>query len=153
MVNTEEWYNNIVLVLKPNRTVWLSLHPVRFNQTLTRPLHRGPTVNVILPMLIHAQYLTVIYDSFGYHNLNLDKKSLYLTISACQFVRYRYTKLPFGAALAEDMIQQKKYKIFKDLPIVFGTADDILIVGYDANGHDHDTLQKRVTRDMLKKKS
>ena len=32
-------------------------------------------------------------------------------------------------------------EIFKDLPNVFGIADDILIVGYDNDGKDHgDTL-------------
>ena len=37
----------------------------------------------------------------------------------------------------------KKYEIFKDLPNVFGIADDILVVGYDSNGKDHDeTLQQ-----------
>ena len=28
-------------------------------------------------------------------------------------------------------------EIFKDLPNVFGIADDILVVGYDSDGNDH----------------
>ena len=37
---------------------------------------------------------------------------------------------------------QKTDKIFKDLPNVFGITDDILVVGYDRDGKDHDdTLQ------------
>ena len=32
-----------------------------------------------------------------------------------------------------DMFQQKIDKTFKDLPNVFGIADDILILGYDAD--------------------
>ena len=36
------------------------------------------------------------------------------------------------------MFQQKIDEIFKDLPNVFGITDDILVVGYDANGRDHD---------------
>ena len=46
--------------------------------------------------------------------------------------------LPFGAALAGDMFQRKIDEIFKDLPNVFGIADDILAVGYDDDGKDHD---------------
>ena len=41
------------------------------------------------------------------------------------------------------MFQRKIDEIFNDLPNVFGIADDILVVGYQADGKDHDkTLQK-----------
>ena len=36
------------------------------------------------------------------------------------------------------MFQCKIDGIFKDLPNVFGIADDILVVGYDGDGKDHD---------------
>ena len=36
------------------------------------------------------------------------------------------------------MCQRKIGEIFKDLPSVFGIADDILVVGYDVDGKDHD---------------
>ena len=36
------------------------------------------------------------------------------------------------------MFQWKIDEIFKDLPNVFGIADDILVVGYDSDGKDHD---------------
>ena len=35
------------------------------------------------------------------------------------------------------MFQQRTDEIFKDLPCIFGIADDILIVGYDADGINH----------------
>ena len=74
--------------------------------------------------------------SSGYHNLKLDDKSSYLTIFACQFGRYK--RLPFGAVPAGDVFQRKIDEIFKDLPNVFGSADDILVVGYDVDGKDHE---------------
>ena len=41
------------------------------------------------------------------------------------------------------MFQRKIDKIFEDFPSVFSIADDILVVGYEADGKDHDdTLQK-----------
>ena len=52
--------------------------------------------------------------------------------------RYRYKRLPFEAAPTGIMFQQKMDKIFKDLPNVFGIADDILIVVYHNDGKDHD---------------
>ena len=36
------------------------------------------------------------------------------------------------------MFQRKMDEIFKGLPNVFGIADDILILGYDADSRDHD---------------
>ena len=62
----------------------------------------------------------------------------YLTIFACQFGRYRCARLLFGASLAGDKFHHKLDKIFKGLPNVFSIANDILIVGYDAESKDHD---------------
>ena len=42
------------------------------------------------------------------------------------------------------MFQRKTDKIFKELPNVSGIADDILVVGYEADGKDHDETFCRV---------
>ena len=109
------------------------LGPQKLNQALIRPVHMVPTANDIFTKVTNAEYLTVKNASLGYHNLKHDNKSSYLTTFACQFGRYRLTRLPFGVAPAGDMFQQKMDKIFKDLPNVFGVADDIVILGYDAD--------------------
>ena len=44
-------------------------------------------------------------------------------------------------APAGNRFQWMVNKIFKDLPNVFHIAYDILIVGYDADGSDHDKTQ------------
>ena len=64
-------------------------------------------------------------------------------VFACQFGRYRYKQLPFRAAPTGDMFQRKIDKISEELPNVYGIADDILVVGYEADGKDYDkTLQR-----------
>ena len=68
----------------------------------------------------------------------LDNKSSYLTTFACQFGRYGVKRLLFGAAPAGDIFQRKIDEIFKTLPNLFGIADDILVLGYDIDGKDHD---------------
>ena len=45
----------------------------------------GLTLNDNLPKLNNAKYLSLIDVSSAYHNLKLDEKSSYLTMSACQF--------------------------------------------------------------------
>ena len=94
--------------------------------------------NDILPKLNNAQYLSLIDAGSGYHNLKQVKRLSYLTIFVCQFVRYRYKRLPFEAAPVGDMFQRKIDKIFKGFPNVFHVAVDILVVGNDADGRAHD---------------
>ena len=126
-----------MVVPKANGKVWLCLDQARLNQVLIRPIHRGPTLNDILPKLTGVKYMSIIDASSGYHNLKLDKKSSYLTTFACQFGRYRYKHLPFGAVPADDMFQCKIDEIFNDMPNVFRIADDILVIGYNNDGMDH----------------
>ena len=80
-----EWCNSFVLVPKANGKVQLCLDPVRLNQALIRPVHRGSTLNDILPRLNNVKYMSIIDTSLEYHNLKLDEKSSYLTMFACPF--------------------------------------------------------------------
>ena len=133
-----EWCNSFVVVPKANCKVRLCLDPAQLNQALIRPVHREPTLNDILPKLNSIQYLSLIDTSSRYHNLWLDEKSSYLMMFTCQFGRYRYKRLPFGAAPAGDLFHQKIDEIFNNMPNVFGIADDILVAGYNTDGKDHD---------------
>ena len=42
------------------------------------------------------------------------------------------------------MLQRKLDDIFKDLPNVFGIADNILVVGYDRDAKDHNDILQGV---------
>ena len=129
---------------KANGKVRLCLDPGWLNQALKRPIHRVPTLNDILPNLNNAKYLSLIDTSSRYHNLKLDEKSSYFLKFAWQFGRYRYKRLTFGVVLAGEMFQRKIDEIVKDMPNVFGIANDILVAGYDADGKDHDETVLRV---------
>ena len=141
---TSEWCNSFVLVPKDNGKVRLCLDLACLTQALIRPVHRGPTLNDILPKLNNVKYLSFIDASTGYHILKLDKKSSYLTMFACQFGRYGYKCLPFGAASAGNMFQRKIDEIFNDMQNVFGLTDNILVAGYEGDGRDHDKTVQRV---------
>ena len=90
--------------------------------------------------------MSTIDLNLGYHNLKLDKQSSYLTTFACPFGRYRYKWLPFRAMPAGDMFQCKIDEIFNDMPNVFGIADNILVIGYDKDGTDHDEAVYKVLK-------
>ena len=70
-----EWCNSFVLVPKTNGKDRLCLNLARLNQALIRPIHRGPTLNDILPRLNNVKYMSITDASLGYHNLQLDTKS------------------------------------------------------------------------------
>ena len=144
---TSEWCNSFVLVPKANGNVRLCLDPARLNQALIRPVHWGLTLNDILPKLNNVQYMSIINASSGYHNLKLDKQSSYLSTFSCPFGRYQYKQLPFRAACAGDMFQWKIDEIFNDMLNVFGIADDILVIGCDKDGADHDEAVYNVLRE------
>ena len=84
--------------------------------------------------------------SSSYHNLKLDKQSSYLTTFSCSFGRHGYKCLPFRAVPAGDMFQCKINEIFNDMPNVFGIADNILVIGYDKNGANHNEAVYSVLR-------
>ena len=135
---TVEWCNSFVLVPKANDKVRFFLDPARLNQSLIRPVHKGPTLNDILPKSNNVKYLSLIDVSSAYHNLKLSDRSSYFTTLVCQLGRERYKRLPFEAAPAGDISQCKTDEIFKDLPNVFGIVDNILVVGYDSHSKDPD---------------
>ena len=78
--------------------------------------------------------------------ISLDKHLSYLTTFACPFGRYTYKHLPFRAVPAGNMFQCKIDEIFHDMPNVFAIADDILVIGYDKDGTDHDKVVYKVLR-------
>ena len=141
---TVKWCNSFVLVPKFNGKVRLCLGPARLNQALISPVYGVPTFNDILPKLSNAQYLSLIDVTSGNHNQKLAKKSSYLTTFECQFGRYRYKRLPYGATPVRDTFQRKIDEIFKYLLNVLTIADDILIVKYDVDGKDHNNKLLRV---------
>ena len=99
-------------------------------------MHKGPILNDIFLKLMDSQNFTLIDAISGYHNLKLDKKSPSLTIFLCKVCKCKYARLPFRTILVGDM---NTGGIFKELPNAFGIADDIVIVGYDDDGTDHDS--------------
>ena len=113
---------------------------------LIRPIHRGPTLNDILCKLNSVKYMPIIDASSEYHNLQLDTKSSCLTMFACPFGRYQYKHLPFRAAPVGDMFQCKIDEIFNDMPNIFGITNDILVIGYNKDGTDHDAAVHKVLR-------
>ena len=83
----------------------------------------------ILPQLAKAKIFSVLDAKDGFHQVQLDEASLYLTTFWTLFGRYRYTRMPFGISLAPEEFQHRMQAITQDLPGVEVIADDILVYG------------------------
>ena len=140
MDGTSEWCSRFILGLKANGKVQLCLYPARLNKVLLRPMHRGPTSNDILPRLEGVKCLTLIDLSSGYHNLQLDEQSSYVTTF------YRCIRLPFGVAPMGDMFQKKIDEFFSSMLCVFSIFDDILIAGFNELGRGHGVTLNKVSK-------
>ena len=78
---------------------------------------------------------TVLDATSRYWQVQLDKKSSFLTTSNTPFGRYRFTRLPFGVNSAKDVFQ-------KEIDLTY--VDDILV--YGKNPEDHDAKLEVVLR-------
>ena len=74
------------------------------------PIHRGPTLNDILPKLTNVSYMAIIDASSGYHNLKHKTNSLIPNHS--WHVNFTCTDNQFGVAPGGDMLQCKIDEIF-----------------------------------------
>ena len=84
----------------------------------------------------------------GFHQVQLDEASSYLTTFWTPFGRYRYTRMPFGISSALEEFQRRMHAITQDLPGVEVIADDILVYGCGSTKEEylqnHDANLKRL---------
>ena len=133
-----EWCNSFVCATKSNGSLRFCLDPARLNEAIIRPYHYTPTLEDVLPKLNGAKYFSILDARSGYWNINLDRKSSYYTTFATPYGRYRFLRLPFGLSCSSDMFQKKIDETYGNMPQVTGIADDLVIIGYDEDGSDHD---------------
>ena len=56
---TSKWCNSFGLVSKANSKVGLCLDPAHLNQASIGLIHKGPTLNYILPKLNNVKYVSL----------------------------------------------------------------------------------------------
>ena len=90
----------------------------RLNQALIGPVHRGLTLNNILPKLNNAQYLYLIDASSSYHNLKLDEKIIIPDNVCLPIWQIQVQKITVWSSPCRWYVsRKKKTKYFKICPI------------------------------------
>ena len=119
----------------------------KLNCVIIRPVHRGQTVSDVLSKLSGATYFSHLDATSGIWNCALNEESSKLTTFATPYGRYRFKRLPFGLSCAGDLFQAKIDETFEDMQdFAQGIVDDILVVGFKADGSDHDAALDAVCK-------
>ena len=83
---------------------------------------------------------TIVDFKKGYWMVVLHPDSRKLTHMALPFGRFKWTRLPMGTVVAQDIFQSKLDAIFIGMECVTGIADDMVIAGRDEMEHDRNFL-------------
>ena len=85
----------------------------------------------------------------GYWHQQLDEASSFLTTFNIELGRFRYTVLPFGATVAEDVFQCKLDQCSGHIKQVIVIAYDIMIVCKKPNHSNHDQALTTLCRFLI----
>ena len=135
------WINSFVLVESKDKSGNLKLHiyldPTNLNKAITHEPYHFKMPDDIAHLIIDAYIMTVCDCQKGYWYQELDESSSFLTTFNTEFCHYRYTVMPFGATVTDDVFQHKLDQCFGHIPNVIVIADDIMVFGKMQNHRDH----------------
>ena len=111
------------------------------NRAVKRSHPHTPTLEEITHKFTSSSVFSKLYTSHGYWSVVLDEESSFLTTFNSPFGRFRFTRLPFGLCVSQDIFQQKMDFILEKCPGTVDISDDIAVHGptteeYDANLHN-----------------
>lgn len=108
----KEWINSVVLSKTTNddgvvTKLRICLDPRDVNKWVKREHNYTKTVHEVLAQLHDAKFFSIIDAKKGYWHVPLDKQSSLLTTLNSPFGRNRFTRLPFGLIVSQDVFQKE----------------------------------------------
>ena len=103
----------------------------------------------MVKQLNDAIFSSVVDAKKGYWHVPLDDASSYLTTFNTPFGSFRFTRLPFGLVVSQDVFQKYLDSALNVLKGVTGIADDTFVFGATENEHDkkhgepHEQVQRK----------
>ena len=147
------WVSPLVATPKPRdpSDIRLCVDKRRANKAILRERHDTPTIDELIAELSGAKIFSKVDLKSGYHQLELDEESRYITTFATQFGLKRYKRLSFGISSAAEVFQNTIRQVIEGIPGVLNVSDDILIYGHTQSEHDANltSLLERLTEEGL----
>ena len=133
------WVSPLVVTPKPKdpSKVRLCVDMRVANKAIQRERHITPTIDDLVNDLNGSTVFSKLDLNQGYHQLELDPNSRYITTFSTHKGLRRYTRLPFGVTSAAEVFQATINQILEDIPGTRNISDDIIVYGPDQKSHDH----------------
>ena len=106
------------------------------NKAVKRERIITPTIDDILYDLNGAQVFSKLDLNSGYHPLELDENSRYITTFSTHCGLRRYKRLNFGINSAAEIFQDAIRGCIQGITGTINVSDDILVFGHDQASHD-----------------
>ena len=107
----------------------------------TRTDYYTKTVDGAVAQLPDAKFFSIIDPKKRYWHVPLDKPCSLLTTFNSPFGRYRFTRLPFGLIVSQDVFQKELDNTLEGLPGVTGIANDNFVYGSIEKERDENRLR------------
>ena len=147
------WVSPLVATPKPRdpSDIRLCVDMRAANKAILRERHDTPTIDELIAELSGAKIFSKVDLKSGYHQLELDEESRYITTFATHVGLKRYKRLSFGISSAAEVFQNTIRQVIEDIPGVLNVSDDILIYGHTQSEHDANltSLLERLTEKGL----
>ena len=131
-----DWVNQMSVVKKKSGAIRICVDPRPLNLVLKREHFMLPVLDDVLPKLSGARVFSICDLKQGYHHVELDEESSFLTTFATPFGRYRWLRLPFGLKVSSEIFQKRLCMALEGLEGVQCVADDVIVYGRDRDDHN-----------------
>ena len=112
------------------------LDPTELNKAILREYHPIPVVEDIVPDLKGSDLFSKLDLKDGYWHIKLTEESSYLTTFNTPFGKFRYSCLPFGLCVSQDVFQRKVDETYGSCEGTISISDDLTCHGKGAEQHD-----------------
>ncbi len=125
------WISPITVVPKPRNPeeIRICVDMRAPNKAVKRERHVTPTMDDIVAQLNGAVKFSKLDLNSGYHQVELDPKSRYITVFSTNAGLFRYKRLNFGLCSAAEKFQNMIQSALAGLNGVINISDDILVFG------------------------
>ena len=131
-----KWVSPVIVVPKPDGDIRLCVDMRRANEAIIRERHPIPTVDEVLHNLNGRMVFSKLDLRYGYHQIELEEDSRYITTFLTYKGFYQYKRLNFGISCAPEQYQHVISKVFSDLQGVENILDDIIVHSTSHEEHD-----------------
>ncbi|XP_078515295.1 TRPM8 channel-associated factor 2-like [Lissotriton helveticus] len=131
------WVSPIVAVPKKDTTQIRICVDMRIpNTAIERERHPGPHLDDMISCLTGMRKFSKLDLCKGYHQLELDEQSRYITTFSTHLGLFRYKRLSFGISSAAEIFQETIRQIIRPITNSLNYSDDILVFGKSDGEHD-----------------